>query len=146
MNLLEYVKAKYPNGTLALTKTEAKIIGIAYPLEKGWMNKNRLIQITLQMYRMLRPYLESKNNAYSKRAIVFLDRHFEDNHIELVKTAISATFPRVDLLAQQNRRVCTRCQSQQEEQNNEVRDNVSALLRILDDLHIAELKRQLSLK
>jgi hypothetical protein len=146
MKIIEYLKEKYPSGNIGLTKKEAEILNICYPLKNGWMNANKNVSITLAQYRMLKALLQNKSDKHSKRGLRYLNQHFEDNHLELMKSAILATYPRLDLLTQENKQVCTRCQSQQEAQNNEVRDNVSALLRILDDLHIAELKRQLSLK
>jgi predicted nucleotide-binding protein (sugar kinase/HSP70/actin superfamily) len=143
---MEYLKAKYPSGNIGLTKKEAEILNICYPLKNGWMSANKNVSITLAQYRMLKALLQHKSDKHSKKGLEYLNQHFEDNHLELIKSAILGSFPRLDLSTQENKQVCNRCQFQQEEQNNEVRENVAALLRILDDLHIAELKRQLSLK
>ena len=146
MKIMEYLNAKYQSGNIGLTKKEAEILNICYPLKNGWMNANKNVSITLAQYRMLKALLQHKSDKHSKRGLQYLNQHFEDNHLELMKSAILGSFPKLGFSTQENKQVCTRCQTQQEEQNNEVRDNVSALLRILDDLHIAELKRQLSLK
>lgn len=143
MTLIEYIKAKYPSGNIGMTKTEAAIFNIEYPLKNGWLSQNRNIQVNLSKYRLLKNFLERKQDQHSKKALEFLNQHFADDHMELVKSAISATFPKVDLLTQENIQACAHFLSHQEESNDEIRGFVSTLLRTLHPSHIAELKRQL---
>lgn len=44
MTLEEYLKA-YRRGARALTKAEATIAGLAYPMPKGWYKRNRLLEV-----------------------------------------------------------------------------------------------------
>lgn len=44
MNLEEYI-ATYRRGNAALTRAEAKIAGMGYPMPSGWLKRNRLMEV-----------------------------------------------------------------------------------------------------
>ncbi len=147
MKFIDYLNKKYPSGNFGLMALEAKVFRIRYPLQSGWLQKHRDDEITMLQIRELKALLQKKDKDINKRTIEFLNGFFTGgDHIELIKSTILATFPKVDSLIQENKKACFHCKFLQEEQSGEVQESVLALLRILDQKHIAELKRQLSPK
>ena len=95
MTLIEYLNTKYPSGNFGLMSAEAKVFRIKYPLQTGWLQKHQNDAITPLQIRELKNLLQKKDKEINKRTLEFLEREFKDNHIELVKSTISATFPKV---------------------------------------------------
>lgn len=51
--LKDYLKAKYPNGSIGMTQAEALVLGIAYPLESGWAEEHGAVCIDDQKWEFL---------------------------------------------------------------------------------------------
>jgi hypothetical protein len=79
MTVGEYLQAKYQrlNGIVSLTRVEAKILGIAYPLKSGWYVENRGRLITESQGRQLQEAMTHKKGKkakkYAKVAVRFLN-------------------------------------------------------------------------
>jgi len=95
MTLIEYLNTKYPSGNFGLMSAEAKVFRIKYPLQAGWLQKHQNDAITPLQIRELKALLQKKDKEINKRTLEFLEREFKDNHIELVKSAVKASFPSV---------------------------------------------------
>lgn len=87
MNLKDYIKAKYVTENPAIiTKKEAMIFGVSYPLSKGWLEDYGHIVLTRKMILRLRAYFQvsHKGNIYSLNALTMLGGNLTDNEsIEL---------------------------------------------------------------
>lgn len=94
MKFIDYLNKKYPSGNFGLMALEAKVFRIKYPLQAGWLQKHRDDEISMLQIRELKALLQKKDKEINKRTIEFLNEVFSgDDHIELIKSTISTTFP-----------------------------------------------------
>lgn len=62
MKLFEYLKKRNGSGN-AISKLEARILGISYPLQKGWLADHALMDISDAMLRRLEAARHSKRKS-----------------------------------------------------------------------------------
>lgn len=96
MTLIEYLKAKYPSGNFGMMSLEARVFGIKYPLQNGWLQKHQNDEISAAQIRELKSLLRKRDKEINKRTLEFLERQFQDDHLELVKEQIKKCFPKVE--------------------------------------------------
>ena len=73
MNVREYLAGKYGSPVrFALRKSEARIFGIPYPLQAGWVDAHGSIEITEEMRERLVKSLSASPKAYSASGLVAL--------------------------------------------------------------------------
>ena len=66
MNLIDYLRSRHPTVN-ALTRAEAEIIGLDYPLVKGWVDKYENLYVPEDMFLDL---VRAKNKRYKKVASI----------------------------------------------------------------------------
>lgn len=74
MNVFEYIREKY--GTpqhISLLYAEAKILGIPYPLQSGWLDRHGATEITKPLaYRLIQALHKKKSKKFSQAGIAAL--------------------------------------------------------------------------
>jgi hypothetical protein len=89
--LPDYLRAR--ETATVLTYRECAVFGIPYPLEQGWLEKYKSLEITLAMLGDLRKYIEGKDSDPVKRtraALMALDGTAEKPRLELPASKHSA--------------------------------------------------------
>jgi hypothetical protein len=83
MKMQEYLRLKYQNSGICISLFEAKLFGVEYPLQQGWLGL-RYNDVTIPMAQSIIDHFtnckERTKNSNTRNAIVVLNDFISKNH------------------------------------------------------------------
>lgn len=77
MKINTYLRLKYgANTPTTITRAEAKILGIAYPLQPGWLDAHGMEEITVGKANRLCDALSRKSGPFAEKGVAVLREAF----------------------------------------------------------------------
>ncbi len=77
MKINTYLRLKYGSHTpTTITAKEARILGIAYPLQSGWLDEHGLREITVKQANQICEVLSGRSEPFAAKGIEVLREAF----------------------------------------------------------------------
>lgn len=76
MRIIDYLEAKYPDSPISISRDEAKVLGVPFPLKTGWLDRHGPAEILPEIAERLKVILRQSKRASAVRGLEVLRTEF----------------------------------------------------------------------